>query len=120
MKAKYYPGGSILDTKVGARPSFAWRSIYCSCETLKEGLIWPIGNRAIVRIWKDRWVSNPSTFHIFSPPTVLNSNATVKELFEPDLKRWNVPLLEQFFSKEEVQLIQSIPISYTNQPDTLI
>jgi hypothetical protein len=30
MKAKYYPGGSILDAKVGARPSFTWRSIHSS------------------------------------------------------------------------------------------
>jgi hypothetical protein len=114
MKAKYYPEGSIIDAKVEARPSFAWKGIYSSCETLKEGLIWPIGKGATVRIWKDRWVSNPPTFCILSPSTVLSSNATVKELFEPDLKKWNVPLLEQFFSKKEVQLIQSIPISYTN------
>jgi hypothetical protein len=44
----------------------------------------------------------------------------VKELIDADLKGWNVPLLEQIFSKEEVQLVQSIPISRTNQLDTLI
>jgi hypothetical protein len=75
---------------------------------------------ATIQIWKDRWIPNRSTFHIVSPPTVLSLNATVKELFEPDLKGWNIPLLEQIFFIEEVQLIRSLPISCTNQLDTLI
>ncbi|XP_059442083.1 uncharacterized mitochondrial protein AtMg00310-like [Corylus avellana] len=48
MKAKYYPDGSILDAKVGAKPSFAWRSIHSSCDVLKEDLFWRIGNGATV------------------------------------------------------------------------
>lgn len=120
MRAKYYPDGSILEAKVGIRPSFAWRSISSSCEVLKEGLIWRIGNGATVQIWNDKWIPNPSTFRIVTPPNVLSPNATVKELFEPDLKGWNIPLLEQIISIEEVQLIRSLPISCTNQLDTLI
>jgi hypothetical protein len=120
MRAKYYPDGSILEAQVGTRPSFAWWSISSSCEVLKEGLIWRIGNGAAVQIWKDKWIPNPSTFRIVTPPNILSPNATVKELFEPDLKGWNIPLLEDIFSIEEVQLIRSLPISCTNQPDTLI
>ena len=43
MKAKYYPESSILEAKVGRRPSFAW-SIHGSCDLLQEGLIWRVGN----------------------------------------------------------------------------
>jgi hypothetical protein len=120
MRAKYYPDGSILEAQVGTRPSFAWRSISSSCEVLNEGLIWRIGNGATVQIWKDKWIPNPSTFRIVTPPNILSPNATVKELFELDLKGWNIPILEDIFSIEEVQWIRSLPISCTNQPDTLI
>lgn len=47
-------GGSILDAKVGLRPSFAWRSIIGSCHILREGLVWRMGNGSQIRIWKDR------------------------------------------------------------------
>jgi hypothetical protein len=61
IEAKYYPcagggGGGVvvgcnfLEGKLGLRPSFAWRSIHSSCELLKEGLIWRIGNGENVRI----------------------------------------------------------------------
>jgi hypothetical protein len=39
MKAKYYPGKTLLEAKLGRRPSFAWRSIHGSCDLLKKGLI---------------------------------------------------------------------------------
>jgi hypothetical protein len=64
---------------------------------LKEGLIWRIRNGATVQIWKDKWIPNPSTFRIVTPPNILSPNATVKELFEPNLKGWNIPLLEDIF-----------------------
>lgn len=44
MKAKYYPGSSILEANVGRQPSFAWRSIHSSCDLLREGLVWRVGN----------------------------------------------------------------------------
>ena len=44
MKAKYFANCSILEAKMGYRPSFAWRSILGSCELVKEGMFWRIGN----------------------------------------------------------------------------
>jgi hypothetical protein len=86
MKEKYYPGCSILEAEIGRRSSFAWRSIHRSCDVLKEGLIWRVGNRHSVQIWKDRWVPNPSTFKIFSPPTLLDPDAKVCDLVDTNSK----------------------------------
>ena len=52
MEAKYYLGRNILDAQLGTRPSFAWRSILSSCELIKEGLVWQVGDGNQVRIWK--------------------------------------------------------------------
>jgi hypothetical protein len=77
MGAKYYRGGNFLESSLGHRPSYAWRSIHSSQNLLKEGLIWRIGNGTKVRIWKDKWVPHPSTFMIQSPHNMLSPEATV-------------------------------------------
>jgi hypothetical protein len=120
MEAKYYRGKNFLDSKLGNRPSFAWRSIHSSCGLLKEGLIWRIGDGARVRIWKDKWLPRPSTFMVQSKPVLLDPNATVNALIDGDTHWWNLPLLENLFTKEEAQLILTLPVSTTSQEDTCI
>jgi hypothetical protein len=97
MKAKYFSGSSILEAKLGTRPSFAWRSIISSCDLLREGLVWRVGNGEKIRIWKDKWVPSPSTFSVHSPPTFLDPNEKVSKLIDMQSKWWNVPLLESIF-----------------------
>lgn len=44
LKAKYYPNSSVLEARLGNKPSFAWRSIVGSCDLVKQVLYWGIGN----------------------------------------------------------------------------
>ena len=44
IKARYYPESSILETNLGTKTSFAWRSIHGARNLVKDGLIWRIGN----------------------------------------------------------------------------
>jgi hypothetical protein len=120
MEAEYYRGGNFLESLIGKRPSFAWRSIHSSQELLKEGLIWRIGNDSKVRIWKDRWVPSPSTYRIQSLPVLLNADSMVSELIDVDTRWWKIELLESLFSREEVQSILSLPVSFTNREDVCI
>jgi hypothetical protein len=46
IKDRYYSGSNILEAYLGARPSFAWRSIHSLCDLVKTGLIWRVGNGA--------------------------------------------------------------------------
>lgn len=39
IKAKYYPRGSLLGSKIGSRPSFTWRSLLAAKDLLKERMI---------------------------------------------------------------------------------
>jgi len=39
LKAKYFPFSNFLESNLGNRPSFIWRSIFGARELLKEGLI---------------------------------------------------------------------------------
>jgi ribonuclease HI len=119
MRKKYHPDCSILDTTLGQKPSFAWRSIQSACDLVKEGLVWRVGNGKKIRIWKDRWLPQPSTFQVQSPPSILEPNAKVSQLLEDD-GEWNLALLGQVFTVEEVEIIRTIPISSTDQEDRLI
>jgi hypothetical protein len=120
MKAKYYSKTSILESKIGRRPSFVWRSIWSSCDLLKEGLAWRVGNGSNIRIWKDKWLPDPGRPRILSSPLILNPDATVSELVDDNSKWWNIHLLNLIFSPEEVMQISSIPPSCTNRKDALI
>jgi hypothetical protein len=82
--------------------------------------VWRVGNGSQIRIWKDRWIPKPTTFRIQSTPRVLDEEATVDNLIDKDTKWWDPVVLGNLFEKEEVQMIQSIPLSNTNQRDMLI
>jgi hypothetical protein len=120
MEAKYYQGGNFLESKLGNYPSFAWRSIHSSCEVLKEGLVWRIGNGTGVCIWKNKWLPRPSTFMVHSPTWVLNPNTTVSELIDVETNWWDTNLINTLFTEEEVQGILSLPVSVTDQGDVQV
>lgn len=92
LKAKYYPQGSVLEAKVGNKPSYAWRSIQSTGGLVKELLFWRIGNGNGVRIWGEKWLSLSASYMIYSPPRMLAADALVHELIDDDSQWWNVNL----------------------------
>jgi hypothetical protein len=50
IKAKYYPSTVVLDARLGNQPFFAWRSIMAAQMTLKQGLMWRIGNGRDIKV----------------------------------------------------------------------
>jgi hypothetical protein len=102
VKAKYYPRGNFLEANMGSCPSYAWRSIWKARKLLKEGLIWRVGDGLSINIWRDRWIPSPITNAIHSPNRILPIDAKVCCLFDKGNQGWNVPLLKELFSSEEV------------------
>jgi hypothetical protein len=51
MCEKYYPGVNILDSNLGKRHSFAWKSIWQAKPFLQEGLMWRVGNGSKIKLW---------------------------------------------------------------------
>ncbi|XP_059436227.1 uncharacterized protein LOC132169166 [Corylus avellana] len=107
-------------TKLGTKPSFAWRSIQGARELLKDGLFWRVGNGQSINIWGDCWIPISSTYRIHSPSRVLDPSSKVSELLDNGKCGWNQELLKSIFTEEERVAITSIPISQTNQPDVQI
>jgi hypothetical protein len=117
LQEKYYPGGTFLDSRLGNRPSFAWRSIWNSKQLLNEGLLWRVGDGTSIRVWKDKWINVPSTYSIQSPVRLLHGDSTVSELIDVDTRWWKIDLIHEIFSKEEAEIICGIPICPVRQSD---
>jgi hypothetical protein len=83
LKEKYYPNNSFLSAHLGARPSFAWRSIFKSRDLLREGLVWRVGNGESIKIWEDKWLPSPVSYLVQSPIRLLPSDACVSSLIDP-------------------------------------
>jgi hypothetical protein len=99
MEAKYYWGGNFLELKLGVWPSFAWRSIFSSCELLKEGLIWRIGNGDKVCIWQDKWIPRSSTVLMQPQQPYWDPNARVSSLIDHETNWWKSDVLGDLFDE---------------------
>ncbi|XP_059436728.1 uncharacterized protein LOC132169768 [Corylus avellana] len=110
FKEKYFPNSSFLDSPVGKKPSYAWRSIWNAKPLLREGLVWRVGDGNSISIWGDRWLPVHSTHAVQSPIRLLEGNAKVEALINNNTRWWNVPLMEAIFNPKEASIICGIPI----------
>jgi hypothetical protein len=59
----------------------------------------------------------PSTYSIQCPMKILDQDATVSQFIDADLMWWNVPLIKEVLTEEEVAMVCSIPICPGRQQD---
>ncbi|KAK3222258.1 hypothetical protein Dsin_009283 [Dipteronia sinensis] len=79
---------------------------------------WRVGNESSITIYKDRWISRPSTFKIISSPK-LGRNAKVECLISLS-GGWDMQKINCNFDKEDVQEILSIPLGSGKTEDTMM
>ncbi|KAL5571165.1 hypothetical protein UlMin_020762 [Ulmus minor] len=56
LKACYFPNCSFLETKLGGKPSYTWRSIWWGREIFDLGSRWRMGSGDSIRVVEDRWL----------------------------------------------------------------
>ena len=119
-KVGYYPNGDILNSKLGCRPSYTWRSIFKGLEVVWKGSRWKVGNERLIHIWEDKWLPTPTTYKVISPLQPFNDFPMVSDLIDEDSKRWKVDTLKSLFLPFEVETILNIPLSYRLLEDKII
>lgn len=62
LKAKYFPSGHLLDTVFSGNGFVVWKGIVHGLELLKKGIIWRVGDGALIRTWRDPWIPRPSSY----------------------------------------------------------
>ncbi|KAL5777326.1 hypothetical protein ACOSP7_010252 [Xanthoceras sorbifolium] len=115
LKGCYFPFTSLLKASSYSLGSFVWKSI------LWGELVsfrWRIGNGASVLVYHDRLIPRPSTFKVFSLPS-LGSHVTVDKLKVPT-GGWDISLLRNHFLPADVEAILSLPSSAFRVDDSLL
>lgn len=109
-----------MEAQLGRRSSYVWRSIMAAREVVERGSKWSIGNGEQVRIWKDRWLPNPSSFKVVSQRPPHADSELVASLIDMDRRGWDVPKVRNTFMTQEAQAILGIPISPRLPQDSLV
>jgi len=119
MCGKYFPNTDFLDSNLGKKPSFAWRSIWQAQGLLREGLLWRVGNGQSIKLWDDKWIPD-SPHNVLEPVRVLPREAIVADIINKEANWWDIPLIKCIFSEDTVNKICSIPINPRFHMDKLI
>lgn len=121
LKEKYFKNFDIFKTFTKWNFSELWHSLISAQQVLNEGARWKVGDGSTIHLWQDKWLPTLATYRVQSPPTILPSNAVVKDLIlDVGQPIWNESLISSIFWKEEVDIIVKIPLSINRRPDKLI
>lgn len=64
LRAFCFLRGNFLDSKVGGRSSWCWRSVCCGKEVIDHNSLWWVKDGANIRLWKDPWIPNEAGFKL--------------------------------------------------------
>ena len=120
LKPKYFPFCDILHANLGNSPSYTWRSIFNSLEVLRCGTRWSVGNGWLIHIWDDKWLPNPTTYKVISPPRPFEDYPMVSSLIDSVTRWWKLGVVRALFLPFEANTILKIPLCYNLPEDKLI
>lgn len=111
-KARYYLKDSFLTAKIGANPSYVWRSVIETQEILKSGMACRVGSGKTISILKDPWLLSMENSYVQTNHEAL-TDRTVDSLMCTESTQWDVDLINDIFTKRDANLILSIPLQRT-------
>ena len=79
-----------------------------------------VGDGKQIKIWGDNWLPTKSQPKVTSPMIFGQQNSVVEVLINQSTCRWRSEVIDHCFSLAEAEVIKSIPLSSTSQPDKLI
>ncbi|XP_075640217.1 uncharacterized protein LOC142611959 [Castanea sativa] len=119
FKAKYFPNCTIMEANNPGSASYVWKSIIKGREVIQKGAVWRIGDGRSVSIWGTRWLPTKYSLKIVTPCTGALVEAKVDVLIDTEHRAWKEDLLDANLLSFEAEMIKKIPLSHTDQVDTL-
>ena len=99
--------------------SYAWKSIIKGREVIQRGAVWRIRDRCSVSIWGTHWLPAKHSPKIISPCIGALADAKVSALLDAENRAWKEDVLQDNLLNFEADMIRKIPLSHTDQADTL-
>ena len=79
-----------------------------------------MGNGKLIHIWDDKWIPNPTTYKVISPPYPFEDYPMVSSLIDPVTRWWKPGVVRALFLPFEANTILKIPLCYNLPEDKLI
>ena len=89
--------------------SAVWKGILHGLDLLKKGVIWRVGNGALIRTWRDPWIPPASSFRPITPKRNSRLN-WVSDLLDEN-GAWRVDQLRENFWPMDIDYIMKIRTS---------
>lgn len=121
LKGVHFPNSTVLDARKGARASWIWNSLLVGRDFLKSEILWQIGDGECVNIWNDRWIPGfQDDLKGFPGPVDEELPIRVSELINPDVRSWDLSVLEEWLTEDQQLAISKIPLSFCSKADRLV
>ena len=77
-------------------------------------------NGQSLHIWRDKWLTKPSTFKITSSPANVPHDAKVSLIIDLHTQVWRADMVQQFFSPTDASAILSILLNFRLPYDRMV
>ena len=94
FKAKYFPDTSVMEAKILANSSYAWKSIMKGRNVIKQCAKWRIGLGRAIHIWGENWLPNSGHPKVLSPRIEGKGVNLVADLIDLVNKEWKGNIID--------------------------
>ncbi|KAA3467625.1 reverse transcriptase [Gossypium australe] len=116
FKAKYYPHGDFLHSRLGSSGSYVWRSLWSSRAILEKGIFWRVGTGRDISVTNDAWIPNCSIVNLATDDPLVHIDK-VSDLIISHDRKWDRDLIENTFPAEIAEQIIRIPLALEPHED---
>lgn len=115
LKQRYFARSSFLESGMGSRPSFAWRSILFGRELMNQGLVHRVGDGRNIIVWIDNWiVDNLPRTPRYRQNGVVDLTLSVHDLINPITRQWDANKVREIIDEDDVQVVLQTKIHLTS------
>lgn len=109
---------SFFESSLGQIPSYSWKSIWATKDTLEASLCWRIGTSLKVLVRTDAWILVNPNLRI-QTRIHENSNQIVADLIDLETRKLKEDVIHSTFIEKDARRILAIPLSNVPHEDFL-